>query len=162
MRAVAHAGGLFGVDAFPVQVEVLLGKGLPSFELVGMPEREVKESRVRVKAALESCAVALPSRPVVVNLAPGDLRKTGASFDLAIALAIVAAAGGVEAERLEDYLMLGELGLGGELRAIRGALPQLRAAKREGMARAIIPRANAAEAALGLGSRSLSRIISMR
>lgn len=151
MRAIAHAGGLFGVDAFPVQVEVLLGKGLPSFELVGMPEREVKESRVRVKAALESCSIALPSRPVVVNLAPGDLRKTGASFDLAIALAIVAAAGGLLAEKLTDYLILGELGLGGELRAIRGVLPQLRAAKREGITRAIIPRANAAEAALSLG-----------
>lgn len=151
MRAVAHAGGLFGVDAFPVQVEVLLGKGIPSFELVGMPEREVKESRVRVKAALESCAVTLPSRPVVVNLAPGDLRKTGASFDLAIALAIVAAAGGFDAAQLEDCLVLGELGLGGELRAIRGVLPQLRAAKREGITRAIIPHANAAEASLGLG-----------
>src|SRR5690606_21846082 len=119
--------------------------------LVGLPERGVKESRVRVRAALESCGAALPARPLVVNLAPGDLRKTGSSFDLAIALGIVVASGLAPFDRLSDLLVLGELGLGGELRAVPGVLPHLRAAARRGLRRAIVPEASVTEAALADG-----------
>ena len=91
MLATAHAGCLIGIDAHPVQVEVQVGTGLPGFDIVGLPERGVRESRVRVKSALQAFGFKLPPRQLVLNLAPGDLRKTGAGYDLAIAVAVQAA-----------------------------------------------------------------------
>ncbi|NOY91729.1 MAG: YifB family Mg chelatase-like AAA ATPase [Deltaproteobacteria bacterium] len=148
MLTQVQAACLLGVEARSVIIEVEVGRGLPGFELVGLPERGVRESRVRVQAALRAAGYELPHRSLLLNLAPGDLPKSGASFDLAIAVALLASSGCVDGDRAEGTLLLGELGLAGDLRGVRGVLPQLRMAQAEGLRRAVIPRANAAEAAL--------------
>jgi magnesium chelatase family protein len=145
---VAHAASLVGIDAHPVQVEARVGKGLPGLDIVGLPERAVRESRVRVKSALEAVGIELPKRHLVLNLAPGDVRKSGSGLDLAIAVALLAACGGVPPERVAKLLLVGELGLDGEVRAVRGVLPQLRAAPGWGLERALVPTGNGHEGAL--------------
>ncbi|MBX3249705.1 MAG: YifB family Mg chelatase-like AAA ATPase [Myxococcales bacterium] len=151
MTHVVQAGCLVGIDAHPVSVEARVVAGIPSFELVGLPERGVRESRVRVRSALAAQGYELPRRAYVLNLAPGDLPKTGAGFDLAIALALLGTLDIVESQALEGTLVIGELSLRGELRAVRGVLPQLCAARDRGLRAAIVPRGNAAEASLARG-----------
>ncbi len=148
MLATAQAACLIGIEAHPVQVEVRLGEGLPGFDIVGLPERGVRESRIRVRAALSSIGFAFPPRHLVLNLAPGDLPKTGAGLDLAIAASILAACEAVAAEQLASTLLVGELSLSGELRPVRGVLALLRSAKQAGLQHAIIPEANRHEAML--------------
>jgi magnesium chelatase family protein len=148
MLATARAACLIGVQAHPVQVEVRLGEGLPGFDLVGLPERGVRESRIRVRAALSSIGFALPPRHLVLNLAPGDLPKTGAGLDLAIAASILAACEGVSNDMLPNTLLIGELSLSGELRPVRGVLALLRSAREAGLEHAIIPDGNRDEAML--------------
>ena len=148
MHSRVHAGCLVGIEARPVEVEVHLGKGLPGFDIVGLPEAAVKESRVRVRAALAVGGYELPPRHVVLNLAPADLKKRGASFDLAIAVAVLSANGMCAPNLLGDTLLVGELSLAGELRAVRGVLPLLAGARDRGLERAIVPLASAAEAQL--------------
>ncbi|MCB9611569.1 MAG: YifB family Mg chelatase-like AAA ATPase [Sandaracinus sp.] len=151
MTHVVHAGSLLGIDAHPVWVEARVAAGLPSFELVGLPERGVRESRVRVRSALGAQGYEMPKRALVLNLAPGDVPKTGSAFDLAIALAILVTQNVVDDASLRHVLVLGELSLRGELRPVRGVLAQLRAARDRGLRSAIVPRGNAAEAALARG-----------
>lgn len=148
MLATSHASCLVGIEARPVQVEVQLGQGLPAVDIVGLPERAVRESRVRVRAALSTIPFRLPPRHLVLNLAPGDLRKTGAGLDLAIAVSIMAACGAVRPSRLGDTLLVGELGLAGVVRPVRGVLAQLRAAQARGLRAALVPVDNKAEACL--------------
>jgi magnesium chelatase family protein len=148
MLATAHAACLIGVEANPVQVEVRLGEGLPGFDIVGLPERGVKESRIRVRAALSSIGFAFPPRHLVLNLAPGDLPKTGAGLDLAVAVSVLAACEGVSTEQLSSTLLIGELSLSGELRPVRGVLALLRSARLAGLENAIIPEGNRQEAML--------------
>ena len=148
MLATTHASCLVGIEARPVQVEVQLGQGLPGVDLVGLPERAVRESRVRVRAALSALPFQPPPRHLVLNLAPGDLRKNGAGFDLAVAVSIMAACGALAPNRLHETLLIGELALSGRLRPVRGVLAQLRAARRRGLKFALVPADNRAEAAL--------------
>lgn len=148
MLATAHTACLVGIEAHPVQVEVRLGEGLPGFDIVGLPERAVKESRIRVRAALSSIGFAFPPRHLVLNLAPGDLRKTGAGLDLSVAASVLAACGGVSPTELASTLMVGELSLSGELRPVRGVLALLRSARAAGLRNAIIPEGNRSEAML--------------
>ena len=148
MLATAHAACLIGIEAHPVQVEVRLGEGLPGFDIVGLPERGVRESRIRVRAALSSIGFAFPPRHLVLNLAPGDLPKTGAGLDLAIAASVLAACEGVSPAQLADTLLIGELSLSGELRPVRGVLALLRSARQAGLTNAIIPEGNRHEAML--------------
>lgn len=145
--AVLHSRALSGMDATPVTVEVHLANGLPSFTIVGLPEAEVKESRDRVRAALQNCQFEFPVRHVTVNLAPADLPKESGRFDLPIALGILAASGQIPADRLSEYEFAGELALTGELRPIRGALAMTYHAANCGRA-FVLPESNAAEAAL--------------
>ena len=145
--AVVLSRGLAGVDAPLVTVEVHLSGGLPAFNLVGLPETEVKESRDRVRAALQNAQFEFPSRKITVNLAPADLRKESGRFDLPIALGILAAMGQIPAEPLTRHEFAGELALTGALRPIRGALPMALCARRDGRA-FVLPEASAAEAAL--------------
>jgi magnesium chelatase family protein len=121
------------------------------FELVGLAEATVRESRVRVKSALSQLGVDLSDAHVTVSLAPADLRKAGSGFDLGIAAAAMAAVGAVPGEALSDVLFLGELSLAGKVHAIRGVLPHLVSAKARGVKRAVVPRANEAEARLMTG-----------
>jgi len=148
MLATAQAACLIGIEANPVQVEVRLGEGLPGFDIVGLPERAVKESRIRVRAALSSIGFTFPPRLLVLNLAPGDLPKTGAGLDLAIAVSVLAACEGVSCEQLPSTLLVGELSLSGELRPVRGVLALLRSARQAGLQHAIIPEGNRHEAML--------------
>lgn len=148
MHATVHAATLSGIDSVAVEVQAFFGKGLPGVDIVGLGDTAVRESRVRVKSALESSGLALPSQHVVLNLAPADVRKSGSSLDLPIAIALLCAAASPTPAGIADTLLLGELSLDGELRPIRGALCHLRAARARGLVRALIPHANAAEGAL--------------
>ena len=145
--AVLYSRALSGMEAALVTVEVHLANGLPSFTIVGLPETEVKESKDRVRAALQNCQFDFPARRITVNLAPADLPKESGRFDLPIALGILAATGQIPADKLAEYEYAGELALTGELRPIRGALAMTYRASNSGRA-FILPQANAAEAAL--------------
>ncbi len=152
--AVLRSRALTGMHAPKVTVEVHLANGLPAFAIVGLAEAEVKESRERVRAALQNVGFDFPARRITVNLAPADLPKESGRFDLAIALGILAASGQMPADALHDYEFAGELSLSGELRPIRGALAMSFAMQRESETEQtaprhfILPRANADEAAL--------------
>lgn len=145
--AVLYSRALTGMDAALVTVEAHIANGLPNFTIVGLPEAEVKESKDRVRAALQNCQFEFPARRITVNLAPADLPKESGRFDLPIALGILAATGQIPADRLAEYEFAGELALTGELRPIRGALAMTYRAASSGRA-FILPAANAAEAAL--------------
>jgi magnesium chelatase family protein len=145
--AVLYSRALSGMDAAQVTVEVHLANGLPSFTIVGLPEAEVKESKDRVRAALQNCQFEFPNRHITVNLAPADLPKESGRFDLPIALGILAASGQIPADKLCEYEFAGELALTGEVRAIRGALAMTYHAVNCGRA-FMLPQANAVEAAL--------------
>lgn len=158
--AVLKSRALTGMQAPEVTVEVHLANGLPSFTIVGLPETEVKESKDRVRAALQNARFEFPARRITVNLAPADLPKESGRFDLPIALGILAASGQMPAAELEAYEFAGELSLSGALRPIRGALAMTfamhRAGHASGQQRAfILPRANADEAALVSDARIL-------
>jgi magnesium chelatase family protein len=130
-----------------VTVEAHIANGLPSFTIVGLPETEVKESKDRVRAAIQNAQFEFPSRRITINLAPADLPKESGRFDLPIALGILAATGQIPSDKLGEYEWAGELALTGELRAIRGALAMTYGASRSGRS-FVLPRQNAAEAAL--------------
>jgi len=163
MLARVYSACLTGIEAALVAVEVDVTHGLPSFTTVGLPDAAVRESRERVRAALKNGGFTFPVERIIVNLAPADLRKEGASFDLPIALGILAATGAVKAEAVGDLVVLGELGLDGSLRPVRGVLPTALVAVRDGK-RLLVPSANGAEAAVvdGLtvfGVESLSQVV---
>ena len=143
--AVVLSRGLAGLDAPLVTVEVHLAGGLPAFNLVGLPDTEVKESRDRVRAALQNAQFEFPARKITVNLAPADLPKESGRYDLPIAIGILAATGQVPDTALPHTEFAGELALGGALRPIRGALPMALSARRDGRA-FVLPAASAAEA----------------
>ncbi len=145
--AVLYSRALSGMQAEQVTVEVHLAGGLPSFTIVGLPETEVKESRERVRAALQNCHFDFPTRRITVNLAPADLPKESGRYDLPIALGILAASGQIPVDRLHEFEYAGELALTGELRPIRGALAMTYRAAGSGRS-FILPEVNAAEAAL--------------
>jgi magnesium chelatase family protein len=149
--AVLKSRALDGMGAPAVFVEVHLANGLPSFTIVGLPDTEVKESRERVRAALQNTGFDMPARRITVNLAPADLPKESGRFDLPIALGILAASGQIPGEHLGDYEFAGELSLSGALRPIRGALAMTLAMRRgagDQPLAFILPSANANEAAL--------------
>jgi magnesium chelatase family protein len=151
MLASLRTAALFGVDACAVQVEVDVAFGLPKFTMVGLPDTSVRESRDRVKSAIRNSGFEFPAHRITVNLAPADVRKAGAAFDLPIALGILAAQGVVERREIADLLILGELSLDGGIQPARGVLPIAAAARREGLAGVVLPRTNASEAAIVAG-----------
>lgn len=150
--SLVHSRALHGLHARPVQVEVHLANGLPSFTLVGLADTEVKESRERVRSALANAGLEFPSnKRITVNLAPADLPKDSGRFDLPVALGILAASGVIDGERLHGWEFAGELSLGGELRPVRGALAMSLAVHTAGDAaprRLVLPPGSAEEAAL--------------
>jgi magnesium chelatase family protein len=139
---------LEGIDSREVTVEVDLRRGLPAFSVVGLPDAAVRESRERVRAALLNAELEFPMQRLTANLAPAHVRKAGASFDLAIAVALLAASGQIPREGLDSYAVCGELSLSGALRPVHGTLAIALGAKRGGYKRLVVPTANAAEAAL--------------
>jgi magnesium chelatase family protein len=162
--AVAEASALVGLDAHPIQVEVSSTRGPSFFQMVGLAEAAVREARVRVASALARLGVLLDEYALTVNLAPADVRKSGAALDLAIAVAILGAIGVVPAHALEGMLLIGELSLDGSLRPVRGILPQLDGARARGITCAVVPAGNGAEAGLATGltvfrAESLSMLV---
>jgi magnesium chelatase family protein len=148
MIALAFSAAIAGIDAYVVRVETDSAAGTPSFAIVGLPDRALNESRDRIRAALVNSGFGFPPGRLLVNLAPADMRKTGAGFDLAIALALLATDEQLPSAALADYVACGELALDGGLRAVPGVLAMTLAAKRAGFARMLVPDANLAEAAL--------------
>ena len=148
MFSTVYSGTLQGVDALSVQVEVK--SDLPGdfrFQIVGLPDAAVKEASDRVLAALSNCRLPSPPTKTVVNLAPGNIRKEGPMYDLPIALALLAAQGVVPRDRLNGFIVAGELGLNGDVRAVRGGVSLALLALREGRS-VVLPRQSAEEVAL--------------
>ncbi|MFH2219582.1 MAG: YifB family Mg chelatase-like AAA ATPase [Pseudomonadota bacterium] len=148
MLAKILSSAVIGIDAYLVEVEVDIAKGLPVFTTVGLPETAVKESKERVKAAINNSGYAFPADRITVNLAPADIKKEGTGFDLPIALGILAATGIVSQEIVSKYLILGELSLDGRIKPVRGSLPMALAAKNAGYSGVVVPRENAREASV--------------
>src|SRR6476619_5194858 len=147
MLARVSSAAVIGIQAAPIDVEVDVGVGLPGCHIVGLPDAGVKEGRVRIRGALENSGFKLPPRRIIVNLAPADLRKDGAAFDVPIAIGMLAAAGVVDPAALDGTLFIGELALDGALRPVRGVLPIAAWARGRGARRIVVPPENAAEAA---------------
>lgn len=148
MLSTVTSGAVYGVRSHLIQVEVDISQGLPCFQIVGLPGSEVREARERVKVALKNAGVRLPPVCINVNLSPADLPKNGTMFDLSVAVGIMIALGKLGQESVEGTLLLGELGLSGELKPVRGVLPIAREGARQGVRRCIVPAGNAWEGAL--------------
>ncbi|MBW3630382.1 MAG: YifB family Mg chelatase-like AAA ATPase [Gemmatimonadetes bacterium] len=148
MLARVLSGAVLGIDAYLVSVEADVASGLPNFSTVGLPQGAVKEGKERVVAAIQNSGYHVPPKRITVNLAPADVRKEGSAFDLPVAIGVLAGTGQVEAKRLERYALLGELGLDGGLRPVRGALPIALAVRDAGLSGLVLPRENVAEAAV--------------
>jgi len=148
MFAKTLSGALMGIEASLVEVQCDVARGLPSFIIVGLPDKEVQESRERIRSAIKNAGYEFPPKRITANLAPADLRKEGVGLDLPLALAILQATGQVEGGRAEEYLFLGELSLDGSLRPVKGVLPIALAAKEAGLRGVILPEGNALEAAV--------------
>jgi len=166
--AVARAWSVavHGVEGRVVEVEAHLAPGLPGFFLVGLPDTALFEARDRVRAAIVNSGEHWPNRRLTVSLSPADLHKRGSAFDLVLAAVVLAAAGLVPAQALHDLVVLGELGLDGRVRAVRGVLPAVAAAAAAGLRRVVVPDPNAREAGLipgvaVLGVRSLRQLVAV-
>jgi magnesium chelatase family protein len=152
MLAKIQSASVVGIDAHMVEVEVdITSRGLPHFSMVGLPDTAVKESRDRVRPALKNIGFNFPLKQITVNLAPADLKKEGSSFDLPIAVGIMAAEGVIDAGLLNGYLFTGELSLDGRIKPVRGALSMAILARERGLRGLILPRENAPEAAVVSG-----------
>lgn len=150
MVSKTFGGSVYGVDATIITVEVHVGQG-KDFHLAGLPDSAIKESEHRVEAAIKNNAFAFPRQKVVVNLAPADLRKEGSAYDLPIALCILKSSDQIYTEQLDQYMVMGELSLEGELRPIKGVLPIAIEAKKHKLKGFILPKENAGEAAIVSG-----------
>lgn len=153
---------LLGIEGKIVTAEADFSGGLPSFDIVGLPDTAVKEAKERVKAAVRNSGFEFPAKKAVVNLAPADLKKEGTQFDLPIAIAVLSGTGQLE-NKFSDYVFLGELGLSGEIRHVNGILPQVIGGKEAGITKFIVPFDNREEASLveGVeiyGAKSLSEV----
>ena len=144
MLAKLRSAAIVGVEASPVDVEIDVSGGLPTFAVVGLPDSTVRESRDRVRSAIRHAGFQFPERRITVNLAPADVRKSGASYDLPIALGLLAAVGVLPPGRFEDLLVIGALSLDGRVQPVRGVLPVALLAAREGQ-RLVLPAANLRE-----------------
>jgi magnesium chelatase family protein len=149
--ACLRTAAVFGVEACPVHVEVDVSFGMPVFTMVGLPDTSVRESRDRVRSAIRNSGFEFPPHRITVNLAPADVRKAGAAFDLPIALGILAASGVIERRHVPEIVLLGELSLDGSIHGTRGVLPIAAAARRDGLSAILLPASNAGEAAIVSG-----------
>ncbi len=163
MLSFVSSLGLDGIEPYKVTVEADVARGMPSFQIVGLPDNAVTEARDRVQAAIKNCGFVLPPAKIVVNLAPAGTKKTGAVYDLPILIALLKATGSLEADT-DGTAFIGELSLGGEIRAVNGVLPMVLAARSMGLHRVYIPLQNAAEGAVAqdialLPAASVSQVL---
>jgi len=147
MLVKVYGSAVFGIEATTITVEVNIDKGI-GYHLVGLPDNAVRESSYRISAALSNNNFKLPGKKIIINMAPADIRKEGASYDLTLAIGILAASNQIKFNTIEDYVIMGELSLDGSLQPIRGALPIAIKAKEEGFKYLVLPKENAKEAAI--------------
>ncbi len=163
MIAKVQSYALSGLEGVEVTVEADVSKGLPSYEIVGLPDVAVKESKERVRSAVKNSALQFPAHKITVNLAPAYVKKAGSAFDLPVAISILSAYGELQAQT-EGYVFLGELALNGDLRAVTGVLPALISARDKGWKKFIVPHANAKEAGYiqgieAYGAKTLKEVV---
>lgn len=152
MLSKVISAAVLGVNAHRIDVEVdIISRGLPHFSIVGLPDTAVKESKDRVRAALKNIGFSFPLKQITINLAPADIKKEGASFDLPIAIGILASEGVIDQDQLLNYILIGELSLDGTLRPVRGTLPMAITARDKGLSGIILPYENGEEAAVVSG-----------
>ncbi|MDD4308450.1 MAG: YifB family Mg chelatase-like AAA ATPase [Thermoplasmata archaeon] len=151
MIARIYSSGIAGIDAYEVTVESDIGGGLPQFNIIGLPDTAIKESRDRIKSAIRNSDFAFPTKKITVNLAPADSKKEGASFDLPIALSILAYEGVIDCSILSDFVFCGEMSLDGKLKPIKGSLSIAMGLKAMGKARLGLPKTNVKEAGVVKG-----------
>lgn len=164
MISILKSTALCGIDGYIVDVETDISNGLPGFDIVGLPDAAVKESKERIRAAIKNSKLVVPSKRITVNLAPADVKKEGAHFDLPIALGILGASEQLDADKLKNAIFLGELSLNGDLRRISGVLPMVISAFQKGIRTVFLPVENAREAAVisgveVFGAKNLKEIL---
>jgi len=164
LLAKVLSSAVIGIDAYIVEVEVDITKGLPTFTTVGLPEASVKESKERVKSAINNSGYTFPVDRITVNLAPADIKKEGTGFDLPMALGILAATRIIPQNVISKYLILGELSLDGRIKPVRGSLPMAIAAKNAGYSGILVPFENRREASVVKGipvfpAKNLSQVV---
>jgi len=147
MLTVLHSASLFGADGFVVTIECSVADKLPLFEIVGLPDNAIKESKERIRVAAESSGLFFPDCEIVINLAPADIKKAGSAFDLAMLIGIFAGAGHIKCD-FSKKCFIGELSLSGEVRPVRGMLCMCAAAAKAGLTELYVPAENAAEASV--------------
>ena len=147
MLVKVYGSAVFGIEASTIIIEVNIDKGI-GYHLVGLPDKAVSESSYRISAALANNNYKLPGKKIIINMAPADIRKEGAAYDLTLAVGILAASNQIQSENIEDYIIMGELSLDGSLHPIKGALPIAIKAREEGFKHLILPKENAKEAAI--------------
>ena len=152
MIAKVKSCGLLGIEGYIVEVETDIANGMPVFDVVGLPDAAVKESRERVRAAMKNSELSFPQKRITVNLAPANIRKEGPFYDLPICIGLLKSSGQLQNEETDDYLFLGELSLNGALRPVTGALPMVLSAVQSGIRKIILPKENALEAAVVAGA----------
>ncbi len=148
MISKVFSSAVFGIDAYLVEVEVDISTGFPQFATVGLPEGALRESKERVVAAIKNCGYKFPQKRITVNLAPADRKKDGTALDAPISIGILSASGLIDFIKLKDYVILGELSLDGKIKGIKGTLPSALCVRDMGLKGIILPRENAAEAAV--------------
>ncbi|HEY5557557.1 magnesium chelatase domain-containing protein [Acetobacterium sp.] len=151
MLSQIKSSGLMGVNGVIVTVEIDVSRGLPSYALVGLPDTGIKESKDRVFSAIKNNGFQYPMERITINLAPADLKKEGPAFDLAIALGILVSSNQLPWDHPEDYMIVGELSLSGDIRCVNGILPMVLEAKKAGIQKILVPYANRYEAAVVQG-----------
>ena len=164
MYSKIYTGAISGIDSLIATVEVDVSTGMPTFEMVGLLNHEVREAKERVKVALKNTGIEIPPKRITVSISPADMRKEGAAYDLPVAVGMLVSLGHLLAERIQDTLIVGELGLDGTVKSVKGILPIVRKAKQEGHKRCIVPLENAKEGAIikdiqVIGVRSLQETI---
>ena len=155
MYSIVNTATIFGIDSKLISVEADISEGMPIFEMVGYLSSEVKEAKERVRAALKNAGYALPIKRITINLSPASIRKTGAGFDLPIAVAILSAIGVIECEKLSSICLCGEIGLDGKIQPINGVLSMAIEAKKQNFEILIVPRENLLEARLVSGIKTI-------
>src|SRR5919106_6585920 len=153
MLACVRTAAVYGIEACLIHVEVDVSHGLPSFAMVGLPDPGIRESGDRTRSAIRNSGFDFPPHRITVNLSPADMRKEGVSFDLPIALGVLAAAGLISRRDIDDVLLIGALSLDGGIQPTRGVLPVAAAARREGYQALLLPHGNRGEATLVAGLR---------
>jgi magnesium chelatase family protein len=148
MLSVVKTIVLQGLDGVLVNVEIDISQGMPSWEIIGLPDVSVKESKERVRTAIKNCGINLLSRKYVINLSPANLKKEGSFFDISIAVGVLQSIGEIQSDLIEDTIFIGELSLDGKINAVNGVLPMCIEALKFGIKRAIVPKENSKEAAV--------------